>query len=269
MKKVLIAALFAAFSVGAAQAQIIGTQNNSNPVAQASTSSQGGAGGAGGTGISTIQSSGNSTATGGAGGLGVSTIQSSGNSTNRNSNHNSATGGNATGGAGGVGVGGSGGVADQGQNQSSANTNNVGGNNSTYTSNESRIPVATAYAPNIAPTAPCMGSTSGGVQGMSVGVSIGSTWIDHDCTRRETVRVVAEVLHDTATAESIMCNDKEYAAARAAGGRPCFSNVPAPVAASPVASVASTVSVASTEARDAANPDPFVRSRLGLPPLAK
>jgi hypothetical protein len=47
---------------------------------------------------------------------------------------------------------------------------------------DSRFAVATAVGPALTSSNDtCMGSTSAGVQGMSVGVSIGTTWEDHNC----------------------------------------------------------------------------------------
>jgi hypothetical protein len=50
--------------------------------------------------------------------------------------------------------------------------------------------VATAYAPNIYPTSPCMGSTSGGVTSGSwlFGLSFGTSWTDEECQKQEASR---------------------------------------------------------------------------------
>lgn len=78
----------------------------------------------------------------------------------------------------------------QGQQQSTNNSNNAQQNvnvaGDTFAAPD--IPVSTAYAPTIFPTAPCMGSTSGGVQGMGLGVSLGSTWEATECMIAETAR---------------------------------------------------------------------------------
>ncbi len=44
-------------------------------------------------------------------------------------------------------------------------------------------------APSISPTAPCMGSSSGGGSGAGFGLSIGTSWTDDDCNTRETARL--------------------------------------------------------------------------------
>lgn len=46
-----------------------------------------------------------------------------------------------------------------------------------------------AIAPDIMPTAPCMGSTSAGVGFVGGAISGGTTWIDDDCSYRETARL--------------------------------------------------------------------------------
>lgn len=88
------------------------------------------------------------------------------------------------------------GNSQQGQNQSTENANNsqqsVNVEGSTYEA-QKRDPVATAYAPSIAPTAPCMGSTSGGIQTVGLGFSLGVTWTDDNCVLLEQVRAVNNV----------------------------------------------------------------------------
>lgn len=69
-----------------------------------------------------------------------------------------------------------------------ANSNNVTVQGDTTIVKAPDIPVSTAYAPSIAPTAPCMGSSSGGVQGMSFGISVGSSWTSEECLILETAR---------------------------------------------------------------------------------
>lgn len=183
--------------------------------------SSGGAGGAGGTGVGVgvgvgIGQGGNASATGGRGGEGGSVI-GSGNSSNANSNKQAQG-------------------QQQGQAQSSRNRND--NRSSANTSNDQsvtvqgdnydapRIPVATAYAPNIAPTAVCMGSSSAGAQGVTFGVSFGSSWTDDNCMLLEQVRTVASVIGDREIAAEMMCEVKAYKEARARAGKPCGSAQP-------------------------------------------
>lgn len=125
-----------------------------------------------------------------------------------------------------------------------------------------RATAESAYAPAIMPTAPCMGSSSVGGQGMSFGVSFGTTWKDEGCDFRENIRTVATVLNDPVTAQELMCSKQDYREARERAGRPC-----APVKKETVAANAPT-QTASREESYQGN-DPIVRSRLGLAPLSK
>lgn len=197
---------------------------------------QGGAGGRGGDGGSVL-GSGNSSnvnantnqqAQGQQQGQAQGQAQSSRNS-NRNDNRSSATGGNSA--------------------ASNSNSNANSGNNSAQSVNVEgdtyearRIPVATAYAPNIAPTAVCMGTSSAGAQGVTFGISVGTSWTDDNCMLLEQVRTVAAVIGDKEIAAEMMCDVKAYAAARARAGKPCGSvataSAPAPIVAqAPVSSL--------------------------------
>lgn len=62
------------------------------------------------------------------------------------------------------------------------------------------FPASTATAPSINPTSPCMGSSAAGGQGMSFGVSIGSSWRDKECEKREAFRMGMESGHPEVTA---------------------------------------------------------------------
>lgn len=182
----------------------------------------GGTGGSGGAGGSVV-GSGNSSASGGAGGAVVGSgnsqatggrggdVKNAGNSNNRNTNHNSNKNTNTTG------------------NNTNANNSNATSYGSVATTAQStsltvqgdttnyqapRIPVASAFAPNIMPTSPCMGSSSAGGQGMSFGFSIGTSWVDENCQRLEQIRTVAVVLGDRETAAEMMMAIPAYREAR-------------------------------------------------------
>lgn len=158
-------------------------------------------------------------------------------------------------------TGGAGGASSQGQSLSggannSAQSVNVGGDQFTMP----QLPVATAYAPNIAPTAVCMGASSAGVQGMSFGLSLGSSWTDSNCMFLEKVRTVAVAMNDLSTAAEMMCGDEQYREARARTGHPCGST----------AALASSAPVNYTPQQERSGivyTDPIIRARLGLPPL--
>lgn len=111
----------------------------------------------------------------------------------------------------------------QGQAQSTENANNskqdVTVEGDTYKAKD--IPVSTAYAPSIAPTANCALSVSAGVQFMGFGGSFGKAYVDQNCAELEAVRSVSQVLGDKETAEAMMCLNKTYAKARESIGRAC------------------------------------------------
>lgn len=87
-------------------------------------------------------------------------IKDSGNSSSNSSS--TATGGNA-----------------------SADGNGNGSNNSSTTFAAPKIPVSTAYAPEILPTAPCVKGNSGGAQTAPFGISLGLSKVDEGCDIRQ------------------------------------------------------------------------------------
>jgi hypothetical protein len=100
-----------------------------------------------------------------------------------------------------------------------------------------------------------MGSTTGGVQGASFGVSVGSTWNDTGCDRRYNAQML-DALGAKLAALALMCMEPSVREAMQVAGTPCPNNKPA---ATPTA--AGKVSEAPTYT------DPLVRKRLGLAPL--
>lgn len=138
--------------------------------------------------------------------------------TNQNVNNVrvSATGGNASA---------TGGYAAQKQGQQQSQSLNNSGNssatgvngdviaegaiaindNSTTTYKAARIPVNTAYAaPLVASNDTCMGSTSGGGQGITFGLSFATTWTDKDCVIRKDARFLHNT-HRVDIALALMC----------------------------------------------------------------
>lgn len=103
-----------------------------------------------------------------------------------------------------------------GQSQKTENANNssqsvnVQGDNVVYKAPE--IPVATAYSHLAPPTAPCMGSSSAGGQGMNIGISFGTTWTSEECMILEAARSFQNA-GATADAMAIRCNSKYAKAA--------------------------------------------------------
>lgn len=107
---------------------------------------------------------------------------------------------------------------------SNNNTNNSAGGNSVNSisiqNSQPRAPVATALAPTIVHSGGadvCMGSTSGAVQGLTLGVSVGSTWSDKHCEAlRASVRLNELGLQKTAAAR--LCQIPEIAEAFSVSG---------------------------------------------------
>lgn len=238
MKRLILAALMAGMftTVPAMAKNNGGCQGNcaGDTIHNDTTNHYGGQGGAGiGVGVGIGQ--------GGAGGQGGS-VAGSGNSHNANANINANRNANTNRNTNKQGqqqgqLQGQQQAAIATQSQSSRNDNRSSASNEGNNSSQSvtvqgdnyeapRIPVATAYAPNIAPTAVCMGSSSAGGQGMTFGVSIGTSWTDENCLLLEQVRTVSVVLNDRATASEMMCEVKAYAEARKRTGNPCAGEAP-------------------------------------------
>lgn len=133
-------------------------------------------------------------------------------------------------------------AANNGGNSVSVGGNNAALSASLSVSNERSA--ASAYAPAIAPTAPCMGSSSAGFQGMSFGISAGGTWTDTNCVLLEQIRTVSVVLGQPVIASEMMCAVESYREARERIGVPCLP-----------------VKVAQVKYSD-----PVVRRRMALPP---
>lgn len=242
---------------------------------------QGGAGGQGGQG-----------GAGGQGGIGIGgSVLGSGNSanTNRNDNRNTNLQGQLQGQQQGQAQGQAQGqqqnaTAKQGQSQSSRNRNDNRSSASNSNSNANsgnnsaqavtvqgdhyeaaRIPVATAYAaPLVAGTGTCMGSTTVGGQGMTIGISVGSTWEDHGCTMRSNAATLYSLGQQKA-AVALLCQDKSIAQAMKAAGTTCPGSESK--AAPAVAMAPEHKATPAEAAAGYTGTDPIVRARLGLPPL--
>lgn len=104
----------------------------------------------------------------------------------------------------------------------SSSSNNSGGNSSnSYVNNTPKAPVNTAYAPALtASEDTCMGSSSMGVQGMTFGLSTGSTWKDNDCVRRKNARELHNMGHKE-VAIALLCQDDSIREAMEDAGETC------------------------------------------------
>jgi len=70
--------------------------------------------------------------------------------------------------------------------------------------------VPTVITGNVYPTAPCMGSSTVGAAALGWGASVGTSWSDHECGKRETARSFQN-LGLTQDAIAVLCSS-EYAA---------------------------------------------------------
>lgn len=122
------------------------------------------------------------------------------------------------------------------------------------TTSVARPPVSTAYAAPLAVSnGSCQGSKSGGAQGVGFGLSIGTTTEDAKCDARYDALHWAHLgLPDVGIAR--LCQIPENAAAMKAAGREC-----------PQIAVVAAVPV--TPSSTQGYTDPYIRQRLGLPPL--
>lgn len=83
------------------------------------------------------------------------------------------------------------------------------------------IPVASAWAAGLtAANGTCMGSTSAGAQGVTVGLSFGSTWVDAGCDMRYDAQALVAA-GQAGAAVARLCQKPEIAQAMADAGTPC------------------------------------------------
>ena len=104
---------------------------------------------------------------------------------------------------------------------SQANEQNITVTGDTVTYQESRRPASTAYAaPLTAANGTCMGSTSAGGQGVTFGVSFGTTWTDSGCDARYDAQALNALGMREAAIERL-CQKGEVAKAIEAAGGVC------------------------------------------------
>lgn len=238
MKHLIIAALVALLSSPVLAAQggegdntgCNGQGNHNSPCA--GTGGQGGNGGNGGQ--------------GGAGGTGVGiagAVAIAGSSSNAAAVAlgGAARGGNATASGGSGGQGGRGGSATsranggQGGNATVTVQGGGGGVNGNVPSNYTIRNTPDVYAPGISGgTNPCTNSLSGGGAVAGFGLSLGGSWSDQDCERRN----LSALLHNqgqTELAQEVLCETTAVRQARMRIGQPCAADRQAPqVAQAPV-----------------------------------
>jgi hypothetical protein len=108
----------------------------------------------------------------------------------------------------------------------------------------------------------CMGSTSGSINGPGFGVGLGTTWTDDNCVMLKNSRELWN-MGMKAASMALMCTDVKTRNALEVTGFNCpnyLDGRPRPV---PQAAGAAPAKVATTDQPT----DPYVRARLGLPPL--
>jgi hypothetical protein len=108
----------------------------------------------------------------------------------------------------------------------------------------------------------CMGSSSGSVNGPGFGLSLGSTWTDTNCKLLKNSRELWN-MGMKAAAMALMCTDASNRDALEVTGYEC------PQTARDRKNSQTTVSAVSPSpsANQESVTDPYIRSRMGLPPL--
>lgn len=139
----------------------------------------------------------------------------------------------------------------------------VHGDTVTYEA-QKRNPVSTAYSgPLAASNGTCLGSASGGLQTVAVGMSFGTTTLDAGCDARYDAIALTQ-LGEHAAARARLCLKPEIAQAFDSAGTPC----PGAKKAAAVSAQVQTASAGSSSSDAAVQyRDPIIRKRLGLPPL--
>lgn len=150
------------------------------------------------------------------------------------------------------------GKVDNNANNASSNaaTNSVvvEGNTVIYEA-QKRQPVASAYSgPLTSSNDTCMGSTSGGVQGVSIGISLATTWTDENCVMLKNSRELWNMGYRDA-AQARMCMDSKNREAFELAGYQC------PQSQKKESKVSENDVVASSTYH---GNDPIVKARLGL-----
>jgi hypothetical protein len=151
----------------------------------------------------------------------------------------------------------------------SVNVEGAKGDN-TYVAAQERNPVATAYAaPLTASNGTCMGSSSAGGQGASIGLSFGTTWTDSSCD----IRYDAEALRAAGlplAAQARLCQKADIAKAMEAAGTPCPNKGGAKRAEAILnGTQVADIGGGSSDIKPTGPNwnDPFIRKLNGLPPL--
>jgi hypothetical protein len=144
----------------------------------------------------------------------------------------------------------------QGQAQGQQQAAISGGNtfSSSVNVEAERIPVSSAIAPSMNPTANCAIPVTGGISAASLAISGGTAYESDTCVTIEQAKV-ADARGERDVAGEIMCGLDKYRAARKAVGKPCGADVKAAAAPSDAQPVARN---------GYSGNDPIVLRRLGI-----
>jgi hypothetical protein len=104
-------------------------------------------------------------------------------------------------------------------------------------------------APSVVGGNPCSVGASGGVSMPGFGISLGGTWADKACERRQEAALMFN-MGETKVAYELMCQDEHVHQAMVSSGKPCTADVlPAPVAAAPMPATPAMVQAPAKPAR--------------------
>ena len=110
----------------------------------------------------------------------------------------------------------------------------------------------------------CMGSTSGSINGPGFGIGLGSTWTDDNCVMLKNSRELWN-MGMKAASMALMCTDARTRGALQVTGYECPNTLDGRPIATPRSY--SAAPGAPVVAESPQYTDPYVRARLGLPPL--
>jgi hypothetical protein len=227
MRSILFAASAMAMLCGPALAQVSNSNSGSNATVNTTSGSQAASVSSPkvnviGNPIGNGASSSNSGAKATSNNRSASRSASVGNTTNVNVGYSGGDGSGGTTGSGGTRGGGdptSGGGVNYGGSYTVRNTPEV-------------------IAPSVVGGNPCSVGASGGVSMPGFGISLGGTWADKACERRQQAALMFN-MGEAKVAYELMCQDDNVRTAMRVSGKPCATDIaPAPVAQAPAIAVA-------------------------------
>jgi hypothetical protein len=150
------------------------------------------------------------------------------------------SGGDGSGGSAGSGsTRGGGGAPSSGGTRGSGGDPSTGGGYLNYGGSYTVRNTPEVIAPSVVGGNPCSVGASGGVSMPGFGISLGGTWADKACERRQQAALLFN-MGEQSIAVELMCQDDSVRAAMKLAGKPCIADIP-PVAQVPVPGPAPTV----------------------------